>query len=84
MQVDRVPVDYQDFASEAEEITHLLADNRIAELAEIDETELAGLLKEMDLKIDLDPTGFDADGLVELGALISESDVDAEPQIDRA
>ena len=31
-----VPVDYQDYPSEAEEMADLLADNRIAELAEMD------------------------------------------------
>jgi DNA modification methylase len=84
LQVEKVPVDYQDFANEAEEYAHLVADNRIAELAEIDEKELAGLLKELDGKIDLDLTGFDAGGLSELGGLLGGSEVDAEPQIDKA
>jgi DNA modification methylase len=84
LQVEKVPVDYQDFANEAEEYAHLVADNRIAELAEIDEKELAGLLKELDGKIDLDLTGFDADGLSDLGGLLGASEVDAEPQIDKA
>jgi ParB-like chromosome segregation protein Spo0J len=37
----RVPVDYQNYASEAEEYADPLADNRIAELAEIDRQQLA-------------------------------------------
>ena len=32
--VDKVPVEYQDYATEAEEYNDLIADNRIAELAE--------------------------------------------------
>lgn len=63
LQVEKVPVDYQDFACEADEYAHLVADNRIAELAEIDSAELAGLLKELDGKIDLELTGFDAEAV---------------------
>jgi ParB-like chromosome segregation protein Spo0J len=59
LQVEKVPVDRQDFATEADEWAHLIADNRIAELAEIDNTELSELLKELDGKIELDLAGFD-------------------------
>ena len=83
LQVENVPVDYQDFATEADEYAHLVADNRIAELAEIDDAELAGLLKELDGKIDLDLTGFDSDALAELDGFMDETEVDAEPQIDK-
>ena len=63
-----VPIDRQDFSSEAEEWAHLIADNRLAELAEADEAglrELLGELKATDFSMDL--TGFDAaalDGLM--------------------
>ena len=63
LQVEKVPVDRQDFATEADEWAHLVADNRIAELAEIDETELSELLKELDGKIELELAGFDEDGM---------------------
>jgi len=56
-----VPVDEQDYASEAEELADLLADNRLAELAELDEDELKRLLKsiqESDPSFDLELTGF--------------------------
>ena len=54
-----VPVDRQDYASEAEEYADLIADNRIAELAEIDDTLLAELLAEIgSSEIDLDLTGY--------------------------
>jgi DNA modification methylase len=55
----QVPVDKQDYATEAEEWADLIADNRIAELAEIDDDVLAKLLHELDgLDIDMDLTGF--------------------------
>lgn len=38
------PVDYQDYASEAEELADLTADNRIAELATTDNKMLAEVL----------------------------------------
>jgi hypothetical protein len=38
--VDVVPVDYQDFASENDELAVLVADNRLAELATVDLNEL--------------------------------------------
>jgi len=62
-----VPVDRQDFASEADEWAHLVADNRIAELADADKSMIADLLKELDAAgLDMDLTGFDMDALDEL------------------
>ena len=49
----KVPVERQDYASEAEEWADLVADNRIAELASIDNDELAKLLSELD-ELDID------------------------------
>ena len=40
-----IPVDEQDYASEAEELADLLADNRLSELAELDEDDLRRVLK---------------------------------------
>lgn len=55
----QVPVDRQDYASDAEEWADLIADNRIAELAEIDDEELAKLLHDLDgLDLDMDLTGY--------------------------
>ena len=51
-----VPVDFQDYATEAEELADLLADNRIAEMAEMDNAMLRELfvdLQESDFDIDL-------------------------------
>ena len=63
LEMPSVPVDFQDYDSEAAEWADMLADNRISELAETDEEELKSLLKELDGKIDLDLTGFDEDSL---------------------
>jgi DNA modification methylase len=86
LNVEMVPVDYQDFASEADEHAHLIADNRIAELAEIDGNELAGLLRQLDGQIDMELTGFDQVSLDDLlaGTTSDQPEVDAEPQIDKA
>lgn len=55
----QVPVDRQDYASDAEEWADLIADNRIAELAEIDGEELAKLLHDLDgLDLNMDLTGY--------------------------
>ena len=61
LNVELVPVDEQDFATEADEWAHLLADNRIAELAETDGAILKDVLVELDTgAFDMDLTGFDA------------------------
>ena len=41
----QVPVDDQDFASEADETAHMVADNKLSELSEIDERTMQGLLQ---------------------------------------
>ena len=46
--VDEVPVDLQDYESEASELADMIADNRIAELGEINMPHLKDLLIEMD------------------------------------
>ena len=57
--VKEVPVDYQNYASEAEEYADLVADNRIAELAEIDNKMLADIFADIDTgEIPLELTGF--------------------------
>ena len=84
LNVEQVPVDSQAFTNEAEEYAHLIADNRIAELAEASRDELAELIRELEGKIDLDLTGFDAPSLAELLGEAEGSDVDAEPQNDKA
>jgi hypothetical protein len=56
---EKVPVDYQDFDNDADETAHLLADNRVAELSELDYQSVGELLKELqgnDFELEL--TGF--------------------------
>ena len=84
LQVEHVPIDRQDYATEADEWADLIADNRIAELAETDDKELSALLGEIADKIDLELTGFDAEGLSEIKFNEPDATVDAEPQIDKA
>lgn len=62
-----VPVDRQDYASDEEELADLIADNRIAELAHIDDLMLRdGLQSLSSMSFDLDLTGFDEASLNEL------------------
>lgn len=57
--VKEVPVDYQNYTSEAEEYADLVADNRIAELAEIDNKMLADIFAEIDTgEIPMEMTGY--------------------------
>lgn len=62
-----VPVDLQAYASAAQEIADLIADNKIAELAESDDDLLSGLLMEIGGDYDMDMTGIPADDLPDLG-----------------
>jgi hypothetical protein len=66
-----VPVEFQDYKSEAEEIRDLLADNRLAELAETDDDKLRALLSGLDAA-DLQLTAFDEG---DLQKLIRDSDI---------
>jgi ParB-like chromosome segregation protein Spo0J len=62
-----VPVDYQDFASAAEETAYLIADNRIAELAERDNATIKDLLQELDTgETDMDLTGYEREAIERL------------------
>ena len=76
MGCDKVPVDEQDYANEAEELADLLADNRLSELAELDEADLKKViekLREADPSFDLELTGFMED---EIAKLFAEEDVE--------
>ena len=77
LQVEKVPVDEQDFASEADEWAHVIADNRIAELAETDDALLKELLAELDGKLDMDLSGFDAVELERVVNSFRTEEVDA-------
>lgn len=82
---DLVPVDYQDFESESDELAHLLADNKLAELADPDESMLSDILRELtEDGVDTELAGFDANELTDLINTFDEVQNDAEPQIDNA
>jgi hypothetical protein len=80
------PVDKQDYPSAAAEIADMVADNRLAELAEMDTAILKDLLEEIDDgQFDMDLTGFDAAALEALMLQVhQEEGKDAEPQMDKA
>ena len=72
--LDEVPVDYQDYANEAEEWADLIADNRLAELSEMDNEMLKDLIQEIDSEeFDLTLTGYDEDTLE---SLLTPIDID--------
>jgi ParB-like chromosome segregation protein Spo0J len=67
LQVAEVPVERQAFADEAAEHEFLLADNRIAELAERDNALVKDLLEQLDTgATDTDLTGYTREAIEEL------------------
>jgi hypothetical protein len=77
LNLSEVPVDVQPFNSETEELAYLIADNRIAELAEVDNAMLSGLLADEAIfeGFDMDLTGFDEEAL---GGLLDDGDPPAD------
>lgn len=69
-----VPVEYQNFKDEEEEMAALLADNKIAELAEIDEEKLKEIFNEFEFE-DLSITGFSQDEFKDLTDIFEETDI---------
>lgn len=82
--VESVPVDYQDYDTEAQEWEDLLADNKIAELAELDESLAAQLLDELEkAEAEIELTGFTDRELQKLMAGIEEDgEEDEKPEIE--
>lgn len=78
-----VPVDYQEYVNEAQEHADLVADNRIAELAEMDRAGLKDLIESLDTgDLDLDLTGFDEQALSNLMSQIhvGEDEHEGDPE----
>ena len=74
-----VPVDYQHYESEESELADLVADNRLAELAEIDNTLLAAIMAGLDeADYDTELTGYDAELTAALIAGIGGPSMDYE------
>ncbi len=68
------PVDYQNYTTEAEEYADLVADNRIAELAETDNKLLADIFAEIDTgEIPMELTGYTEDEVECLVTALSEA-----------
>jgi len=66
LKCEEVPIDLQDYKDEASELADMIADNRIAELAEADQSELQKLLKDDSFNdFDIELTGFTSDFLSE-------------------
>lgn len=73
--VKQVPVDYQHYDTEALEYADLIADNRLAELSDMDNTMLADLLQEIDTgEIDIALTGYTEENLEALIKAMSGTD----------
>ena len=68
------PVDFQDYASEAEELADLTADNRLAELAHTDNKMLADLFADIDTgEIPFMLSGYTEDDYGNIVAALSEA-----------
>ena len=68
------PVDYQNYTNDAEEYADLVADNRIAELAETDNRLLADIFAEIDTgEIPMELTGYTEDEVESLVTALSEA-----------
>ena len=72
----QVPVDEQEYESEADELADLVADNRLAELAELDESGLRGVMEKIRAATrtsTVELTGFQED---EIARLFVEDEVE--------
>lgn len=75
LNLEKVPVDYQDFKNEAEEWAVLINDNKIAELAEMNQEELASLVAELGKDFDFDLLAMTGAEIAELMATSSSGAV---------
>jgi ParB-like chromosome segregation protein Spo0J len=62
-----IPIDIQQYQTEDQEYADLIADNKIAELAEIDDEQIKYLFKELDSKkFNIKLTGYDTSEIEEI------------------
>lgn len=73
-----VPVEYQNFKDEEEEMSALLADNKIAELAEIDNEKLKEIFSDYDFG-DLSFTGYSQNEFDNLMDIFEETELLTDP-----
>lgn len=65
--LEQVPVDLQDYDSEAAEWADLIADNRLSELSDVDMVMMKDLLQEIDTgEIDIEVTAYTADEIEQM------------------
>ena len=86
LNLSQVPVDFQDFENEADEYAHLIADNRIAELADADNTLIADLIAELDEQgLSSELAGFTSEDLAalikDIGIEETENDVEVKEEL---
>ena len=74
-----VPVDYQDYSNKDEEYADLIADNRLAELSEIQDEAMAQLLQSFEDADMLALTGYDSEDIDSILASL-ESEPEEEPE----
>lgn len=80
-----VPVDYQDYASEAEEWADLIADNRLAELSTLDTAMLIDLIGDMDTgEVPVELTGYSEEDLADIIAAMEGADDTTDDKADAA
>lgn len=72
------PVEYQNFENEEEEMSALLADNKLAELAEIDVDKLTEIFKDYEFE-DLSLTGYSQAEFDELVEVFEEAELSGDP-----
>lgn len=83
LKLDKVPVDFQNYSNQSEEYADLIADNRIAELSEIDNTKLTDILQELDTgEIPIELTGYTEEDLSSLLDAITGADDTEDDKID--
>jgi len=75
--LDLVPVDEQEFKTEQDELAHLVADNRIAELANIELSDLTDILSRLkDDDFDIELAGFTDEDLASTMGRLYRKDAD--------
>ena len=75
---EHCPVEYQNFQDDEEEMAALLADNKLAELAEIDVEKLTEIFKDYEFE-DLSLTGYSQEEFDELVEVFEEAELLGDP-----
>lgn len=79
------PVDFQEYATEAEEWADLVADNRLAELSEIDNALLMDIFQDIDLsEIPAELTGYTEQEIQDIGEALAAELEDTEGAVEDA